>query len=198
MTWANEAERDRALAELEDRYPGQKIEIITAFDIANVGWECDSQGALIMRDGVPELVIIDQTGGDDRPVREILESKVDEYERLAADTRNVLGQYMVLEGLPRRVIGVEELTDEEMQLIKESTVDDIVGFDPDRDTAYYVAREAMRNRIAELSAEIERLEREIVDVGVEMSGLDYQDRDAIEAAIDKYGNRQNNDPGDDH
>ncbi|AEQ52701.1 hypothetical protein [Pelagibacterium halotolerans] len=185
MTWANEGALKHAIETLADRYPGENIEIVSTFDIAHAGWECDSRGALIRRDGKPELIIVDQTGGDDRPVREILEAKLDEYEELAAETRNALGQLLVLEGLPRRAIGVEDLTDEEMEMIKESTVE----FDSDRDTVYHVAREAMRYRIAELSAEIERLEREIVDVGVEMSGLDYQDRDAIEAAIDKYRKR---------
>ncbi|WP_421949990.1 hypothetical protein [Pelagibacterium sp.] len=69
-------------------------------------------------------------------------------------------------------------------------------FDPKRDSAYYVAREMMRDRIAHLSAEIARLENEITDVGIEIDRLDYRDRDAIEAAIDKYGNRQKTDPGD--
>ncbi|WP_417585011.1 hypothetical protein [Pelagibacterium sp.] len=165
----SELKFERALNELEDRYPGQKIEIVSTFDIANVGWECDSQGALIQRDGVPELVIVDQLGGDGRPIREILEAKIDEYERLASQTRNVLAQLSVLEGLPQQVIDLAE-----------------VKFDQERDSAYHVAREGMRNRIAHLSAEIARLETEIVDVGVEMSALDYRDRDAIEAAIEKY------------
>lgn len=63
---------------------------------------------------------------------------------------------------------------------------DVLEFDLERDSAYHVAREAMRNRIAALSAEIARIESEIVDVGVELSGLDYRDRDAIERAIEKY------------
>ncbi len=101
MTTMTEAELkiEYALETLAERFPGEKLEIVTLFDIAHVGRECDSRGALILRDGVPELVIIDQRGGDDRPVREILEAKVDEYERLIAATRNVLAQHMVLEGL---------------------------------------------------------------------------------------------------
>ncbi|MAN77463.1 MAG: hypothetical protein CML24_09800 [Rhizobiales bacterium] len=100
-----ELKLEYALSELAERFPGEKLEIISMFDIAHSGWECDSPGALIRRDGVPELVIIDQTGGDERTVREILEAKVGEYERLAAATRNVLAQQMVLEGL--REFGTE-------------------------------------------------------------------------------------------
>lgn len=99
MTWANEAELKRALETLKERYPGAAIEIITTFDIAHSGWECDSQGALILRDRNPELVIVDQVGVDNGKVREILEAKVEEYERLATETRNVLAQHMALEGL---------------------------------------------------------------------------------------------------
>ncbi|WP_116654011.1 hypothetical protein [Pelagibacterium sediminicola] len=61
-----------------------------------------------------------------------------------------------------------------------------VDFDPDRDSAYHVAREAMRNHIAHLSAQVEKLENEIVETGVEMGELDSTDRDAIEATIAKY------------
>lgn len=100
MTWSDdEAALEHAIERLQKRYPGQKIEIITAFDIAHVGWEFDYQGALIRHGGVPELVIVDQTSGDERPVREILESKLEEYERLAVETNHVLAQHMVLEGL---------------------------------------------------------------------------------------------------
>ncbi|WP_417582950.1 hypothetical protein [Pelagibacterium sp.] len=169
MTWANEAELKRALEDLQERYPGEHIEIVTTFDIAHAGWECDSRGALILRDDRPEIVIVDQVGVDNGRVRETLERKVDEYEKLAAETRNVLGQQMVLEGLPRREAGSEE-----------------VDFDLERDSAYHVAREVMRNRIATLSAKIDRLESEIVDVGVAMDALDYRDRDAIETAIERY------------
>lgn len=232
-----ELKLEYSLAELSERFPGEKIEIITLFDIAHVGWECDSQGALIRRDGRPELVIVDQVGGDDRPVREILEAKVGEYERLAAVTRNVLAQHMVLEGL--REFGTEppqpgdempEDLDPEFEAVEQTPeiearhVDDMrkrglksvielpesvlkrlrdladqhphaeldmhggekVDFDLERDSAYHAARELMRNRIAHLSAEIEKLEGEIVDVGVEMSNLDYRDTNAIDATIERY------------
>jgi hypothetical protein len=180
MNWATEAELKRALSELAERYPGEHIVIITTFDIAHAGWECDSQGALILRDDRPEIVIVDQVGVDDGRVRESLERKVDEYERLAAETKNALAQQVVLEGMPRQAIDSEE-----------------VDFDFERDSAYHVARERMRNRIAHLSAEIERIENEIVDIGVEMDALDYRDRDAIEKALEKYRERGKKDPGDD-
>lgn len=100
MTWSDdEAALEHAIERLQKRYLGENVELITAFDIAYVGWEFDCQGALIRHGGVPELVIVDQTSGDERPVREILESKLEEYERLAAETKHVLAQHMVLEGL---------------------------------------------------------------------------------------------------
>ena len=99
MTWSDdEAALEHAIERLQKRYPGEKIEVITAFDIAHVGWEFDYQGALVTRDGVAELVIVGQTSGDDRPVREILEAKIEEYERWIGETKNVLGQHIVLEG----------------------------------------------------------------------------------------------------
>ena len=61
-----------------------------------------------------------------------------------------------------------------------------VEFDLDRWASYEVAREAMRDRIATLSAEVARIENEIVDVGVEMGQLDSTDMDAIQTAIAKY------------
>lgn len=63
---------------------------------------------------------------------------------------------------------------------------DDVEFDLDRWASYEVAREAMRDRIATLSAEVARIENEIVDVGVEMGQLDSTDMDAIQTAIAKY------------
>lgn len=49
--WATESDLAHALEVLQQRYPGEKIEIVDTFDIAWSGWELDSQGALITRDG---------------------------------------------------------------------------------------------------------------------------------------------------
>ena len=220
MTWANEAALEHAREVLKERYPGQAIEILTTFDIAHAGWEC----ALILLDGQPDLVIVDQVGGDIRKVREILEAKVKEYERLIVDSERALARYRDL--VMRRLYDEHEAVEQTPEIVARHVDDmrkqglksalelpesvmerlraladehpheklDLVGgenldFDPDRDTSYHVAREAMRHRIAHLSAEIARLERQVVDVGVEMSGLDYRDRDAIEKAIEKYRRR---------
>ena len=89
---------EHAIADLAERFAGEKIEIIQLFDIAWSGWECDSAGALIMRTGEPDLVIVDQTGGDDRPVQEILAEKVQDYRRLAVETEGVLDRYRKMGG----------------------------------------------------------------------------------------------------
>ncbi|WP_116654010.1 hypothetical protein [Pelagibacterium sediminicola] len=89
---------DHAITDLQERFPNETIEIIELFDIAWSGWECDSLGALILRDSVPELVIVDQVGGDFRPVPEILKERVQEYKRLSAETEAVLDRYRMMGG----------------------------------------------------------------------------------------------------
>lgn len=94
MTWADhDIDFEHALAELSERFPGERIEILEAFDIAHIGWECDYQGALITHDGVPELVIVDATISNAKPVLQQLEQRVEEYRRLIAETERVLERY---------------------------------------------------------------------------------------------------------
>jgi hypothetical protein len=94
MSWYSESEAFHAGAhdELAERYPGEHIEILDTFDLAYAGWECDSQGALITHDGVPELVIIDQVG-DSRPALDVLRDRLAEYHSLIAETERVLTRY---------------------------------------------------------------------------------------------------------
>lgn len=99
MTWTDyDIHFEHALEVLAERFPGETIEIIEGFDIAYSGWECDANGALITRDGVPELVIIDQTGGDWPPMTEQLEERLAEYRRLIAETERVLERYRKMGG----------------------------------------------------------------------------------------------------
>lgn len=98
-TWAqSDINFEHALEVLAERFPGDAIEILEAFDIAYSGWECDYKGALITRNGVAELVIVDSTGGDWRPVTEQLEERLLEYRRLIEDTERVLGRYREMAG----------------------------------------------------------------------------------------------------
>lgn len=87
-----------ALSELEAQYPGEKIDIIEPFDLAYVGWECDYQGALITRDGRPELVIL-QGGASELPVVMIIRDRLAEYRRLLDQTEAVLAKYLAMGGL---------------------------------------------------------------------------------------------------
>lgn len=91
-------EIDRARTYLTEKYPGATIEILQLFDIAWSGWECESTGALITRDGVPELVIVDQVGGHQRPVPEIVRDRLQEYRRLTIETEAALDRYRKMGG----------------------------------------------------------------------------------------------------
>lgn len=116
-TWLDDHNREYAVEALQKRWPGEHIVILEAFDIAWVGWELDYQGALITRDGVPELVIIDSTGHDNAPVDVHLRSKLLEYRRLVDATASVLERYRILQ-LARRpgVIDVATSSLDEEQL----------------------------------------------------------------------------------
>lgn len=92
-TWANESALDHAREVLAERFPGETVEIIETFDTAYVGWECDYQGALIKRDGVPEIVIVDETSGDGRPVAVKMRERIDQYRNLIVDTERVLRRH---------------------------------------------------------------------------------------------------------
>ncbi len=98
-TWATESALEHAAQVLAERYPSERIEILEAFDIAWSGWEFDYQGALITHDGVPELVIVDETGAGDRPVPMRLREQIAEYGRLTDATERVLGRYRAMGGV---------------------------------------------------------------------------------------------------
>lgn len=97
-TWSDsESALEHARSELAERYPGEAVEIVEMFDLGWVGWECDFQGALITRDGVPELVIVDATGvGRSNPVAVTLRERLVEYGRLIVETGAVLRRHQKL------------------------------------------------------------------------------------------------------
>jgi hypothetical protein len=97
--WATESGLAHALAELQERYPGEAIEIVETFDIAWVGWECDANGALITHDGFPEIVIIDQVGVDGRSVPDIVTTQLGVLKQLIERTEVVLAKYRGMGGL---------------------------------------------------------------------------------------------------
>lgn len=98
-SWADDEHAlERARRLLAERFPGAQIEILECFDIAYSGWECEYQGALISRDGVPEIVIVDRVGGDRRPDIEQVREQLAEYKRLISDTERVLKRYSELAG----------------------------------------------------------------------------------------------------
>lgn len=97
-TWFDSWLGRGALDELEAQYPGEAIEIIEPFDIGYVGWECDYQGALITRDGRPELVVLQRIASE-IPVVMVLQDRLAEYRRLLADTEAVLARYLQMGGL---------------------------------------------------------------------------------------------------
>ena len=92
-TWAYEGALENAREQLAERFPGEAIEIVDTFDIAHIGWEFDYQGALITRDGRPELVVIDATGSDRQTVVEMLAERLSEYRRLIVCTEAILRSY---------------------------------------------------------------------------------------------------------
>ncbi len=99
-SWAdNGSALDRARELLADRFPHTAPAIIDTFDIAYSGWEADYMGALITRDGVPEIVIVDRFSGDTRPDIEQVREQLAEYRRLIADTERVLRRYGELAGI---------------------------------------------------------------------------------------------------
>lgn len=91
MTWAaGDIDFVHSRSQLAERFPGSSIEILDTFDIAYVGWEGDYRGALVRRDGVLEIVIVDRTGADSRPDLELVRLQLAEYRRLIDDTERVL------------------------------------------------------------------------------------------------------------
>lgn len=100
MTWANAATLAEARERLAERYPGETVEIIETFDIAHIGWESDCQGALIAHDGMPQIVIIDETGIPfGRSTADWLVDQLNGYRRLIEQTEAVLARYRTLGGL---------------------------------------------------------------------------------------------------
>ncbi len=97
-TWFDGRLGRDALSELEAQYPGERIEIVRPFDIAYVAWECDYQGALITRDGRPELVILQRIASE-IPVVMVLRDRLAEYRRLVHQTEAVLAQFLELGGV---------------------------------------------------------------------------------------------------
>lgn len=98
-SWAdNESALERARELLADRFPHTVPAIIDTFDIAYSGWEADYMGALITRDGVPEIVVIDRFSGDTRPDIQQVREQLAEYRRLIDDTERVLKRYRELAG----------------------------------------------------------------------------------------------------
>jgi len=97
-TWFDGWLGREALSELEAQFPGEEIEIVETIDLAYVGWECDYQGALITRDGRPELVIL-QGVASKLPVVMILRDRLAEYRRLLDQTEAVLAKYLEMGGL---------------------------------------------------------------------------------------------------
>lgn len=83
---------EKARAWLEEQYPGEVVVILDTFDIAYAGWEGDNDGALVIRDGKPDLVIIDGTYAT-VPVLDTLTDQLGEYRRLIEQTAVVLRQY---------------------------------------------------------------------------------------------------------
>lgn len=99
MSWANEFALEDAREWLAERYPDEQVDILSTFDIGYVGWEMDYQGALVTHDGVPELVIVDQTGvTNSRPVPDQLLERLEDYRRLIGETEAVLERYRHLGG----------------------------------------------------------------------------------------------------
>jgi hypothetical protein len=100
MTWPHKGVLERAREVLTKRYPGETIEIVRLFDIAHVGWEADHQGTLATHDGIPEIVVIDDTGIPfGRPIADWLVDQVAEYRKLIAETESVLQSYRAMGGL---------------------------------------------------------------------------------------------------
>lgn len=97
-TWADESALEYASEVLAERYPGEVITIIETFDIAWVGWECDYRGAFIRHGDLFEIVIIDETGGDDRPALVKVLDQMLEYARLLGATQGVLDRYRAAGG----------------------------------------------------------------------------------------------------
>ena len=96
-SWADdEFALELARTNLAERYPGEAVEIVETFDIAHSGWECDDKGALITRDGAPEIVIVDRIGGDPRPDIEQVREQLAEYRRLIVETEGALARYQEL------------------------------------------------------------------------------------------------------
>jgi hypothetical protein len=100
MTWATESALAAADTILAERYPGETVEILQAFDIAHIGWEADHQGALISHDGMPEIVVIDAIGIPlGHSEADWLVDHLGEYRRLIAETEAMLDGYRALGGL---------------------------------------------------------------------------------------------------
>lgn len=107
-TWSYEGALENAREQLAERFPSEVIEIVDTFDIAWSGWEFDFQGALITRDGQPELVVIDATGSDRQTVVEMLSERLSEYRRLIVGTEAILAAYWRLLGSKRPIEHIED------------------------------------------------------------------------------------------
>lgn len=98
-SWADdEFALESAREWLAERFPNEHPAILQTFDIAWVSWECDYQGALITRNGMPEIVIVGEVNAGVKPPIATVREQLAEYRRLIVDTEAALDRYRQLGG----------------------------------------------------------------------------------------------------